>query len=201
MAIDGAPSSRSHEQRRAREGLTTIQSIIPDKSDQVLGTSTCVKFRLTEVMCQGILDGMDEVTNEAHDDSPRPREVPALLQQAWETATGNGDPLEALGATRALSAQLPTWEAQLVKEAIAEGATWETIGASVGVSRQAAWDRFHHEVHDLRRQMRKDMHDVRKKYREEALRIRDSYSDKVGPRKRGGRGRSRHEHEEHEEKE
>src|SRR4051812_46501587 len=122
--------------------------------------------------------------------SSRTREVPPLLRQAWETATGDGLPLEALGATRALKAQLPTWEAQLVKEAIAEGATWETIGDSVGVSRQAAWDRFHHEVHDLRRQMRKDMHNVRKKYREEALRIRDSYGEKLGPRRRGG-GKSR----------
>ena len=125
----------------------------------------------------------------------RQREVPPLLKQAWETATGDGDPLEALGATRALKAQLPTWEAQLVKEAMAEGATWETIGDSVGVSRQAAWDRFHHEVHDLRRQMRKDMHDVRKRYREEAMRIRDSYGDKLGPRRRGGKGRGRgHDH-------
>jgi len=138
---------------------------------------------------------MDEVQDQEQPISSRTREVPPLLRQAWETATGNGDPLEALGATRALGAQLPTWEAQLVKEAIAEGATWETIGASVGVSRQAAWDRFHHEVHDLRRQMRKDMHDVRKKYREEAMRIRDSYSDKLGPRRRGGgkgRGRGGH---------
>jgi hypothetical protein len=124
--------------------------------------------------------------------SSRNREVPPLLRQAWDTATGDGDPLEALGAARALKAQLPTWEAQLVKEAIAEGATWETIGDSVGVSRQAAWDRFHHDVHDLRRQMRKDMHEVRKKYRDEAMRIRDSYVDQLGPRKRGrgGRGRS-----------
>src|SRR5947207_5977293 len=147
-----------------------------------------------------MLDTMDEHdTNEQPEERPR-REVPPLLVQAWETATGTGDPLEALGATRALSAQLPTWEAQLVKEAIAEGATWETIGASVGVSRQAAWDRFHHEVHDLRRQMRKDMHNVRKKYRDEAMKIRDSYGDKLGPRKRG-RGRSRsgppeHDHDE-----
>src|SRR3954447_2356728 len=124
------------------------------------------------------------------DNSSRTREVPPLLRQAWDAATSDGTPLEALGATRALKAQLPTWEAQLVKEAIGDGATWETIGDSVGVSRQAAWDRFHHEVHDLRRQMRKDMHDVRKRYREEAMRIRDSYTDKLGPRKRGGRGRS-----------
>jgi hypothetical protein len=133
---------------------------------------------------------MADAHNEQHDNSPHAREVPPLLRQAWDTATGDGDPLEALGATRALKGQLPTWEAQLVKEAIAEGATWETIGDSVGVSRQAAWDRFHHEVHDLRRQMRKDMHNVRKKYRDEAMKIRDSYVDQLGPRKRG-RGRAR----------
>src|SRR3954471_17891789 len=135
-------------------------------------------------------EAQDEQQTSEQPDSGRQREVPTLLKQAWETATGEGDPLEALGATRALKAQLPLWEAQLVKEAIAEGATWETIGGAVGVSRQAAWDRFHHEVHDLRRQMRKDMHEVRKRYREEAMRIRDSYTDKLGPRKRGGRGRS-----------
>ena len=138
----------------------------------------------------------DEAQDAEQTDFPRSRDVPPLLRQAWETATGDGDPLDALGATRALKAQLPTWEAQLVKEAVAEGATWETIGDSVGVSRQAAWDRFHHEVHDLRRQMRKDMHEVRKKYREEAMRIRDSYAGHVGPRKRGrGRGgRPDHDH-------
>jgi len=142
---------------------------------------------------------MDETHDEQpaaeQPDSSRSREVPPLLRQAWETATGDGDPLEALGATRALKAHLSTWEAQLVKEAVAEGATWETIGDSVGVSRQAAWDRFHHEVHDIRRQMRKDMHEVRKKYRDEAMRIRDSYVDQLGPRRRGkGRGRGRPDH-------
>ena len=143
---------------------------------------------------------MTEARYEEHSEeqpaSDHHREVPALLRQAWETATGDGAPLEALGATRALKAHLSTWEAQLVKEAIAEGATWETIGDSVGVSRQAAWDRFHHDVHDLRRQMRKDMHDVRRKYRDEAMRIRDSYADQLGPRRRGGgKGRGRdHDH-------
>ena len=89
-----------------------------------------------------MLDTMDEHdTNEQPEERPR-REVPPLLVQAWETATGDGDPLEALGATRALRAHLSTWEAQLVKEAVADGATWETIGTSVGVSRQAAHERF-----------------------------------------------------------
>src|SRR2546421_6678165 len=124
------------------------------------------------------------------DSDSRSREVPPLLSQAWETATGDDDPLVALGATRALRAHLSTWEAQLVKEAMAEGATWETIGTSVGVSRQAAWDRFHHEVHDLRRQMQHDMREVRRRYRDEASRVRDSYGEKLGPRRRGG-GRSR----------
>jgi hypothetical protein len=116
------------------------------------------------------------------------RQPPPLLVQAWETATGDDDPLLALGATRALKAHLSTWEAQLVKEAMAEGATWETIGTSVGVSRQAAWDRFHHEVHDLRRQMQHDMRDLRRRYRDEAGKVRDSYADRLGPRRRG-RGR------------
>ena len=132
---------------------------------------------------------MDEHdTNEQPEERPR-REVPPLLVQAWETATGDGDPLEALGATRALRAHLSTWEAQLVKEAVADGATWETIGTSVGVSRQAAWDRFHHEVHDLRRQMQHDMREVRRRYRDEASRVRNSYGDKLGPRRRGRGGR------------
>src|SRR5947207_16001177 len=142
-----------------------------------------------------MLDTMDEHdTNEQPEERPR-REVPPLLVQAWETATGDGDPLEALGATRALRAHLSTWEAQLVKEAVADGATWETIGTSVGVSRQAAWDRFHHEVHDLRRQMQHDMREVRRRYRDEASRVRDSYGEKLGPRRRGrgGRRSSRHE--------
>jgi hypothetical protein len=133
---------------------------------------------------------MDETQPSEQPTSAPSRDVPPLLVQAWETATGDGDPLEALGATRALRAHLSTWESQLVKEAMADGATWETIGTSVGVSRQAAWDRFHHEVHDLRRQMQHDMREVRRRYREEASKVRDSYADKLGPRRRGA-GRSR----------
>jgi hypothetical protein len=134
---------------------------------------------------------MDEGHATSQPDDTPGRAVPPLLSQAWETATGDDDPLVALGATRALRAHLSTWEAQLVKEAMADGATWETIGTSVGVSRQAAWDRFHHEVHDLRRQMHQDMRDLRRRYREEAMKIRES-ADMLGPRRRGrgGRGRS-----------
>src|SRR6266536_1398560 len=104
--------------------------------------------------------------SEAQDNAAKePRRVPPLMTATWEAATTDSDPLAALGATRALVAHLSTWEAQLVGEAVADGATWETIGSSVGVSRQAAWDRFHHEVHDLRRQMQHDMREVRRRYR------------------------------------
>src|SRR5437764_11636133 len=133
---------------------------------------------------------MDEAHDEQPTSSSRTREVPPLLKQAWETATGGGDPLEALGATRALRAHLSTWEAQLVQEAMADGATWETIGTSVGVSRQAAWDRFHHEVHDLRRQMHQDVQDLRRRYREEARELHRKYRG-AGRRPTRGRGRTR----------
>src|SRR5438067_13787077 len=100
------------------------------------------------------------------------RQVPELMEHAWQTATADADPLVALGATRALKAHLSTWETQLVREAMADGATWESIGDSVGVSRQAAWDRFHDEVHDLRRQMHKDVQELRRRYREDARDVR-----------------------------
>jgi hypothetical protein len=72
-----------------------------------------------------------------------PRKVPPLMTATWEAATSDPDPLAALGATRALVGLLSTWEPHLVTEAVAAGATWERIGGSVGVSRQAAWARFH----------------------------------------------------------
>ena len=125
----------------------------------------------------------ENTTQETRSEHP----VPELMTQAWQTATGDNDPLVALGATRALKAHLSTWETQLVREAMADGATWETIGDSVGVSRQAAWDRFHDEVHDLRRQMHKDVQELRRRYREDARELRHKYG---GPGRRRGRSRS-----------
>src|SRR5437763_17137359 len=132
---------------------------------------------------------MDNDTTAPHDENEPGRQVPDLMVQAWNTATGEGDPLLALGATRALRAHLSTWESQLVKEAMADGATWESIGDSVGVSRQAAWDRFHHEVGELRRQRRKDMEELRRRFREEARELHHRYRDNVGGRRSRPRGR------------
>jgi hypothetical protein len=52
------------------------------------------------------------------------------------------DPLMALSAARAFKEELSGWEAELARRALAGGATWETIGAALGVSRQAAWERL-----------------------------------------------------------
>ena len=96
-----------------------------------------------------------------------PRKVSPLMAATWEAATSDPDPLAALGATRALAALLSTWESQLVAEAVAAGATWESIGGSVGVSRQAAWERFHKDVHEFRRRTRADARALRERQREE----------------------------------
>lgn len=96
------------------------------------------------------------------------------MTATWEAATTDPDPLAALGATRALVGLLSTWESQLVKEAVAGGATWETIGGSVGVSRQAAWERFHEEVHEFRRQVKSDARALRDRHRQEWDEFKDN---------------------------
>ena len=68
--------------------------------------------------------------------------VPRDLVAAWERTTSNEDPLEALRAARALKDALTDHEVQLARAALASGETWETIGAALGVSRQAAWERL-----------------------------------------------------------
>ncbi len=92
----------------------------------------------------------------------------------WEAATTDPDPLAALGATRALVGLLSTWETQLVGEAVADGTTWEVIGGTVGVSRQAAWERFHSDVHEFRRRMKDDLHELRSRHHQEMLEFKES---------------------------
>jgi len=120
-------------------------------------------------------------------ETPEPRKVPPLMTATWEAATTDPDPLAALGATRALGGLLSTWETQLVKEAVAAGETWESIGGSVGVSRQAAWERFHDEVHEFRRQVRSQARSIRDRQRQEW----DEFKDNVRSQ---AKGHHRHPH-------
>jgi hypothetical protein len=123
-----------------------------------------------------------------------PRTVPPLMTTTWETALGDPDPLVALGATRALAGLLSTWEARLAAEATHAGATWETIGATVGVTRQAAWERFHAEAHELRRSWKTEMHDLKSRHRDEmhelSGRIREEATS-LRRRVKGMKGRRR----------
>jgi hypothetical protein len=111
---------------------------------------------------------------EAQDRPDQSRKIPPLMVATWEAATADPDPLAALGATRALASLLSTWETQLVGEAVADGATWEVIGGTVGVSRQAAWERFHSDVNEFRRRMKNDLHDLRSRHRQEMLEFKES---------------------------
>lgn len=106
------------------------------------------------------------------------------MTATWEAATAAPDPLAALGASRALAGLLSTWEAQLVGEAVAAGATWEVIGATVGVSRQAAWERFHGDVHEFRRRVKSDLHELRNRHRREMLELRESVKSQARARRR-----------------
>src|SRR2546423_5961062 len=130
---------------------------------------------------------MSETHDNPQSDAPTPRRVPPLMTATWEAATSDPDPLAALGATRALVAHLSTWEAQLAGEAVANGATWETIGSTVRVSRQAAWQRFHHEAHDVRRKWKSEFHDLRNKHRDEMMELRDRLKGETGSRRRPAR--------------
>lgn len=100
------------------------------------------------------------------------RSVPHLMAAAWDTALFDPDPLVALAATRALGELLSTWEAKLAAEAMAGGATWGAVGNSVGVSRQAAWERFHGDVADFTRQVKSARRVLAERQRQQWIELR-----------------------------
>ena len=73
-------------------------------------------------------------------------DIPAALKDAWHRAVGSIDPLEALRAARDLKDELQRFEARVARAALAAGETWETIGAALGTSRQAAWERLRRAI-------------------------------------------------------
>ena len=118
-------------------------------------------------------------------DNTHGRAVPPLMTATWEAATTDPDPLAALGATRALVELLATWESRLVGEAVADGATWETIGSAVGVTRQAAWARFHHDAHEFRQRWKHEIHGLRDRHRKEMHELRDRLRSEAHSRRHG----------------
>lgn len=75
-------------------------------------------------------------------DRPDNMSAPAELERAWRGAVDDSDALAALRAVRELRESLLGWESQLARTALANGETWESIGAALGTSRQAAWERL-----------------------------------------------------------
>ena len=51
-------------------------------------------------------------------------------------------PIDALKALPAVRDSLTQLEVALARHALADGETWATIGAALGTSRQAAWERL-----------------------------------------------------------
>src|SRR3954469_21586891 len=51
-------------------------------------------------------------------------------------------PIDALKAVPAVRDSLTQLEVALARHALADGETWATIGAALGTSRQAAWERL-----------------------------------------------------------
>jgi hypothetical protein len=68
--------------------------------------------------------------------------LPTELERTCRAALDERDPLAALRAARQLRDSLADWEAHLARSALARGETWETIGAALSISRQAAWERL-----------------------------------------------------------
>ena len=109
----------------------------------------------------------------------RERPVPPAMTEAWESATAAPDPLEALAATRTLSALLSEWQAHLAAEATAAGATWEVVGGAIGTSRQAAWERFHHDVREFRDLVVQEANDLGARHRQEVREFRQRVKERA----------------------
>jgi hypothetical protein len=67
---------------------------------------------------------------------------PDRLRELFVGVLDADAPLEALRAGREARELMTAWESHLARQALAGGATWEGIGAALGISRQAAWERL-----------------------------------------------------------
>ncbi len=52
------------------------------------------------------------------------------------------DPLKLISGIREGSRSLDRWQRKAVRAARKQGLSWDEIGSALGVSRQAAWERF-----------------------------------------------------------
>jgi hypothetical protein len=64
------------------------------------------------------------------------------VDAALAAVEGAGPPIDPRDALPAGGDSLTQLEVALARRALAEGETWATIGAALGTSRQAAWERL-----------------------------------------------------------
>lgn len=76
-------------------------------------------------------------------------EPPRALRDEWTAAASATDPLDTLATLSRLRGELTRWEAMAARQALAEGASWATIGEALGTSRQAAWERLRPVIKEL----------------------------------------------------
>ena len=94
------------------------------------------------------------------------RTVPVGLAASWERLVSD-QPLAALAAAHSVHRSLAEWQTELVKEAVAGGASWEEIGDALATSRQAAWARFRTALGDTTGgEPMRDRDEVRQRIRE-----------------------------------
>jgi hypothetical protein len=105
---------------------------------------------------------------------PAERPVPPELEATWETSTADPDPLAALAASRDLADGVGRWQTILVAEALDGGVTWEQIGGTLGISRQAAWARFRHVLEEGGRSMNEDTAELKVRIQDEVRSLRES---------------------------
>lgn len=67
-----------------------------------------------------------------------PHEVAEALRELREA----GDPLDAVVSSRRLRSALEGWDRRLIAEACENGRSWDAVGKALGLSRQAAWERY-----------------------------------------------------------
>jgi len=89
-----------------------------------------------------ICDQCVDLCNQIIDSAPT-RQAPRVAP--WEQDVSLEDALASLPRMAAAGAQVEDNLAQWVHKARQLGATWAVIGASLGMTRQSAWERFSNE--------------------------------------------------------
>jgi hypothetical protein len=75
--------------------------------------------------------------------------------EAWDRLihSRDADPLEVLNAAAQFQRYFDAVQGAAAKAARGMGSTWDEIGQALGVSRQAAWERFATSEHEQLRKM------------------------------------------------